>query len=87
MDLCVGDLVRVRCKEHMMNPALEKERVFIGTIVSLFNAFSPEGEDNWIIEIKCQPSGWFLYKPNIDLGSIEKIDEYPKNGHTPESNK
>lgn len=73
IDLCVGDWIRVRCKEHMIDPSLERERVFEGQILSIFNAFTVNGEDNWIIEIKCHPVGWFLYKPHLDGGVWERI--------------
>jgi hypothetical protein len=71
MDIKDGDRVRIVCKDRSIDKN-DIMKVFEGKVVSVFNAFDKNG-DNWHIEVRGPSGGWFLYKPNIDGGTIEKI--------------
>lgn len=72
----VGDKVKVVCNDHtIIDRKSTAQKTFIGFIKSIFNACDKNG-DNWHYEIT-GPDGWFLYKPNIDGGSITLL----KKGH------
>lgn len=71
MDIRVGDTVKIICRDMTFSdPAATK--VFVGKVISLFNALNRDGSDNWQIEVRNLHS-WFLYKPQIDGGTIEII--------------
>lgn len=71
MDIKDGDRVRIVCKDRSIDKN-EIMKIFEGKVVSVFNALDKDG-DNWHIEVRNSNGGWFLYKPNIDGGTIEKI--------------
>lgn len=71
MDIIEGDSVRIVCNDRTINEKTAIKR-FEGKVVSVFNALDQSG-DNWQIEVKNSKGGWFLYKPNIDGGTIERI--------------
>ena len=75
MNLKVDDWVKISCCDHsLFHKDSKSVKVFVGKIKSIFNAFDHNG-DNWIIEVKSKNGEWFLYKPNIDGGTIIKIKE------------
>ena len=72
MDIQEHDLVRVVCKDRTITKS-EASKIFEGKVVSVFNALDKNG-DNYIIEIRASDGSWFLYKPNIDGGTITKVE-------------
>lgn len=79
MDVEPGDKVKVVCSDRSRidnDPSATKS--FIGIVRSTFNAFDKKG-DNWYYEIVSKQSGWFLYKPRIDGGTITVLEK----GHQP----
>lgn len=71
MDIVEGDRVKITCRDRTIDRT-EATKVFEGRVISVFNAFDRNG-DNWHIEVRGKCGGWFLYKPNIDGGTIEVL--------------
>lgn len=65
----VGDLVKVECRDWTYIKEEDQTKVFTGKVESAFNAIGASG-DSWIYEIRSKDGSWFLYKPEIDGGSI-----------------
>jgi hypothetical protein len=74
MNIEIGDTVKVVCWDRTLFEDRDAEKVFIGKIKSVFNAFDNEG-DNWFYEISSSTGKWFLYKPRIDGGTISIISK------------
>lgn len=71
MDIKDGDLVRIVCKDRTIDKS-DAVKIFEGKVISVFNALDQNGDD-WHIEVRSTHGGWFLYKPRIDGGTIDKI--------------
>jgi hypothetical protein len=75
MNLEVGDKVKVVCVDRSrFDSDPNATKVFVGTLKSIFNAFDKDG-DSWHYEIAGESSGWFLYKPRIDGGTITLLQK------------
>ena len=73
--LSVGDSVYVEIKEHRTDEEIVFQQ-FYGTIIEVFNAWSPKTGDRWQYKIKTIKHGIRVFHEGFDEGTIRLV----KNG-------
>lgn len=81
-ELTIGTWIRIDC-EDVSSYEKGRRKIFIGEIISLFDAIGGDAGEDWAIELRNREGHWWMYKSKIDGGTISLIKDYKPKPHNP----